>query len=493
MGKTIIIGGGIAGLATAFALQERNYEFVLIESAPRWGGKITTAREDGFTVEGGPDSFITQKAGGLELCRKLGLENQLVGSNSGKAAKTYIYSSGRLQAMPEGMMLMAPTMILPMLRTRLISWPGKLRMGLELLIPRKRGDEDESLAAFVRRRLGHELLDKIAGPLMGGIHSADPERLSLRSTFPTFLEMERKHRSLTLAMLKRKKQPASPHSAAASTAPAAPGVTPAAKRPSMFMTLRGGLQQLTEALVAHLPPQSLRANTRVVAVRREASAYRIDLSDGTSLLADDVVFATPSYVAADLLRTVDAALADQLSAIRYVSTATVSLGYRRSDITHPLQGAGFIVPHSEGRQINACSWSSAKFDHRAPEDSVLLRVFLGGALAESLAEQDEATLIRIAREEMRIILGITAEPVLTKAYRWHKANPQYDLGHESRLVAIEQTLERLPGLHVVGAAYRGAGLPDCIQSGTRAAQAIATRHASAQNCQCESTAACIES
>jgi oxygen-dependent protoporphyrinogen oxidase len=476
--RTIIIGGGIAGLATAYALHEHGCEFVLVESAARWGGKITTAREAGFTVEGGPDSFITQKAGGLELCRKLGLDDQLVGSNSGKAAKTYIYSRGQLQAMPEGMMLMAPTMILPFLRTRLISWPGKLRMGMEIFIPRRRSDEDESLAAFVRRRLGHELLDKIAGPLMGGIHSADPERLSLRSTFPMFIEMERKHRSLTLAMIKRKKQAAT---------------TPGTKRPSMFMTLRGGLQQLSEALAAHLPLDSLRANTRVVAVRREADAYRIELSDGTTLLADDVVFATPSYVAADLLRPVDSALADQLSAIRYVSTATVSLGFRRADITHPLQGAGFIVPHSEGRQINACSWSSAKFDHRAPDDSVLLRVFLGGALAEPLAEQDEAALIRIAREELRIILGITAEPVLTKAYRWHKANPQYDLGHESRLVEIEQTLSRLPGLHVVGAAYRGAGLPDCIQSGTRVAQAIATRHASTQNCQCESTAACIES
>jgi oxygen-dependent protoporphyrinogen oxidase len=464
MSKTIIVGGGIAGLATAFALHERGCEFVLVESAPRWGGKIVTAQEQGFTVEGGPDSFITQKAGGLELCRKLGLEDQLVGSNSGEAAKTYIYSRGRLQAMPEGMMLMAPTMILPFLRSRLITWRGKLRMGMEIFIPRKRGNEDESLAAFVRRRLGNELLNKIAGPLMGGIHAADPERLSLRSTFPMFIEMERKHRSLTLAMMKRKKQPAT-HSAA----------PPGAKRPSMFMTLRGGLEQLTETLVARLPQSSLRANCGVTVVRREGNRYRVELNDGSSVIADDIVFATPSYITADLLRPVDATLADQLSAIRYVSTATVSLGFMRADIAHPLIGAGFIVPHSEGRQITACSWSSAKFNHRAPEDCVLLRVFIGGALSEALAEQDEATLIRIAREELRVILGIDATPVLVKAYRWYKANPQYDLGHEERLTEIERTLASLPGLHIVGAAYRGAGLPDCIQSGTRAAQAIRAR------------------
>src|ERR1035437_1810678 len=229
MSRTVIIGGGIAGLATAFYLQESGtVDATLIEGSGRWGGKITSAHECGFTVEGGPDSFITQKVAGLELCKRLGLEEQLVGSNTGKAAATYIWSGGRLQALPEGMMLMAPTMVLPFLRSRLISWPGKMRMGLEPFIPRARGNEDESLAGFVRRRLGNELLNKIAGPLMGGIHAADPERLSLKSTFPMFIEMERKHRSLVLGMMRRPKRP----------------TTPGAKRPSMFMTLRGGLQQL---------------------------------------------------------------------------------------------------------------------------------------------------------------------------------------------------------------------------------------------------------
>jgi oxygen-dependent protoporphyrinogen oxidase len=474
MMRTVIVGGGISGLATAYTMKEcGSVDFTLIESSPRWGGKITSIHTDGFTIEGGPDSFITQKTAGLELCRRLGLEDQLVGSNSGKSASTYIWSGGRLHPMPEGMMLMAPTMILPFLRSRLITWPGKLRMGMEIFVPRVRGDEDESLAGFVRRRLGAEALNKIAGPLMGGIHAADPERLSLKSTFPMFLEMERKHGSLLRGMMKRAKRPVKPE--------VGPRAAHGSKRPSMFMSLRGGLQQLSDALAAQLPGTNLRTDCRALTVSRNADRYRIDLSDGSSLLADDVVFATPSFVTADLIEQLDPALAARLRAIRYVSTATVSLGFRRSEIAHPLQGAGFIMPASEGRRITACSWSSVKFQHRAPEDCVLLRVFIGGALAEELAEQDEAALVQLAREELRIIMGIAATPVLAKAYRWSKANPQYDVGHEERVAAIERSLSNLPGLHLAGAAYHGPGIPDCIQSGLKAAQAIAARRAHTDN------------
>ena len=479
MTKTVIVGGGISGLATAVTLQELGpCDYTLIEGSPRWGGKITSVHENGFTIEGGPDSFITQKTAAIELCKRLGLEDQLSGSNSGKNAATYIWSGGRLHRMPEGMMLMAPTMVLPFLRSRLISWPGKMRAGLEVFIPRARGDGDESLAGFVRRRLGNELLNKIAGPLMGGIYAADPERMSLKSTFPMFLEMEKKHGSLLLGMMKRTR----------------PRVAHGAKRPPMFMTLRGGLQQLSDALVARLPEANRRTGCRALAVSRSAQRYRIDLSDGSCLLADDVVFATPSFVTADLVEQLDPVLAERLRAIRYVSTATVSLGFRKSEIAHPLQGAGFIVPPSEGRRITACSWSSAKFNHRAPEDCVLLRVFIGGALAEELAEQDEAALVQLAREELQVILGITATPVLARAYRWSKANPQYDLGHEERVREIERSLPNLPGIHLAGAAYHGPGIPDCIQSGTKAAAAIAARHARGENsCRSDAWSVCIES
>jgi oxygen-dependent protoporphyrinogen oxidase len=458
LGKTVIVGGGIAGLATAFYLQESGAgDYTLIDCSPSWGGKITSAAQDGFLVEGGPDSFITQKAAALELCDRLGLHDRLVGSNTGRSAATYVWSGHRLHPMPEGMMLMAPTMVLPFLRSRLISWRGKLRMGMEFFVPQRQGDHDESLAAFVRRRLGHEALNKIAGPLMGGIHAADPEMLSLKSTFPMFQEMERKHGSLLRAMMKRpRRQPA-------------PGSRPA----SMFMSLRGGLQTLTEALVAELNPDSLRPGCCVLAVSAHQDKYKVVLGDGSSILADNIVFATPAYVTADLVQQIDPMLASRLRSIRYVSTATVSLGFKRSEIAHPMLGAGFIVPHSEGRNITACSWTSSKFSHRAPEDSVLLRVFIGGALAEDLAEQDDAALIALAREELRIIMGIDATPTLARAYRWHKANPQYDLGHGSRIQEIEDSLTDFPGVFLAGAAYRGAGIPDCIQSGMNAARAIA--------------------
>ncbi len=461
MCKTAIIGGGIAGLATAFYLQECGvHDFTLIESSAKLGGKISSLIEDGFLVEGGPDSFITQKPAALDLCKRLGLGEQLSGSNTGRQAATFVWSGGRLHPMPEGMMLMAPTMVLPFLRSSLISWPGKLRMGMEAFVPKKSSDDDESLAAFVRRRLGNELLNKIAGPLMGGIHAADPEKLSLRSTFPMFLDMERKHGSLIQGMMNRPKRQ-----------PAAPGSKPI----SMFVTLQGGLQRLSDTLVEHLPAASILTGRSVLTVHRLGKQYQIVLSDGSSILADNIVFATPSYITADLIQQIDANLASHLRGIRYVSTATVSLGFKRSGIAHPMQGAGFIVPRSEGRRITACSWSSTKFNHRAPSDSVLLRVFIGGALAEQDAEQDEAALIRLAREELRTIMGITAEPTLAKAYRWPKANPQYNLGHDTRVAEIEHLLTNIPGLYLAGAAYRGAGIPDCIQSGILAARAIAAR------------------
>ncbi len=453
MTKTVIIGGGISGLAAAYSLQQTAGEcadFLLLESSPRLGGKITSDAGDGFLVEGGPDSFLTQKSATLDLCRTLGLGDQLMGSNSTATPSTYVYSNGRLHPMPEGMMLMAPTMILPILRSKLISWPAKLRMGLEVFVRRAPKGIDESLAGFVRRRLGSELLEKIAGPLMAGIHAGDPERLSLRSTFPMFADMEQANGSLVLGMMRRRKAQA--------------GKPAASKQPSMFTTLSGGLQQLPDALVRHLDPQRIRVNCRVRSIASEGPQYRIALDDGSSILADNVVFTTPAYVTAGIVQELDPVLAERLRSIRYVSTATVSLGFRRSELTCPLNGFGFIVPASESRRINACSWSSTKFNHRAPDDCVLLRVFVGGALAENLAEQDEASLVSLARNELREIMGITATPVLARAYSWRRSNPQYEVGHSKLLEEIDDGANSHPGLYLAGAAYRGSGIPDCIQS-----------------------------
>jgi oxygen-dependent protoporphyrinogen oxidase len=476
MGKTVIIGGGISGLAAAYYLQEsagEDTEYLLLESSSRLGGKITSNSSDGFLVEGGPDSFLTQKSATLDLCRALGLGDQLIGSNQTATPSTYVLSNGRLHPMPEGMMLMAPTMILPILRSRLISWPGKLRMGMEVFVRRAKSDSDESLASFVRRRLGSELLNKIAGPLMAGIHAGDPERLSLRSTFPMFAEMEHANGSLIRGMMKRKKAQA--------------GRPASAKTPSMFTTLAGGLQQLPDAIACRLNSRQVRLNCRVQSLLSNGDRYKLVLSDGSSMVADNIVFATPAYVTAEIVQQLDPCLAETLRAIRYVSTATVSLGFTRSDLKCPLNGFGFIVPASEGRRINACSWSSMKFSDRAPKDCVLLRVFVGGALAEDLAEQDEAALIDLARKELHEILGITATPVITKAYRWNKSNPQYEVGHRALIAEVERLSESHPGLHLAGAAYRGSGIPDCIQSGMDAARKI-TQQQDAYQSDCPSIA-----
>jgi oxygen-dependent protoporphyrinogen oxidase len=327
-----------------------------------------------------------------------------------------------------------------------------------VFVPRASSDSDESLGSFVRRRLGSELLNKIAGPLMAGIHAGDPERLSLRSTFPMFAEMEKTDRSLVLGMMKRKRVKAS-----------GPETIQA---PSMFTTLAGGLQQLPDAIAARLDGRHVKLNCGVQSLLHQDGEYKVILSDGSSMRADNIIFATPAYVTAEIIRQLDPSLAETLRAIRYVSTATVSLGFKRSELTCSLKGLGFIVPASERRRINACSWSSLKFSNRAPEECVLMRVFVGGALAEDLAQLDEAALIDLARRELHDILGITAAPILARAYRWNKSNPQYEVGHGALIAQVERLTDVHPGLYLVGAAYRGSGVPDCIQSGRDAAMKI---------------------
>lgn len=462
MKQIAIIGGGIAGLATAYYLHERGrgaVGYTLIESAPSFGGKIVSARENGFVVEGGPDSFLTTKPAALELCRALGLGDQLIGTNDA-GRRVFVWSRGKLRPMPDGVMLIIPTKLMPFAMSSLVSPLGKLRMAMDALIPSRQNDGDESLSHFVRRRLGAEALDKIAEPMIAGIYVADAENLSLKSTFPRFLDMEKKYGGLLRGVLAQKRA-GNGHSQSPSKSP-----------PSMFMTLRGGLQQIVDALVPRLNHDALLPNRCVVAVTREDNAYAIALNDGVRLRADEIVFATPAYATADLVQVIAPALADSLRAIRYVSTATVSLGFKRAELKHSLNGSGFVVPRSEKRKIIACSWSSTKFNHRAPEGYALVRAFIGGARAEHLAEQDNDVLAQIAREELCEMMGITAAPVLTKVYRWPKANPQYEVGHQERVTEIEKMVARHAGLYLAGSAYHGVGVPDCIQDGARVAEEI---------------------
>ncbi len=470
MKRVAIIGGGIAGLATAYYLHERGrgaVEYTLIESAPKLGGKITSARENGFVVEGGPDSFLTTKPAALELCRALGLGDyqgdlgQLIGTNDA-GRKVFVWSRGQLRAMPEGVMLIIPTKLMPFITSPLVSPLGKMRMGMDALIPPRKDNSDESLSHFVRRRLGAEALDKIAEPMIAGIYVADAENLSLQSTFPRFLDMEKKYGGLLRGVIAQKR---------ASNGNRRNGQSAS----TMFMTLRGGLQQLVDATVARLDQDALVLNRSVRCVTREGDAYELALSDGVHLRADEIVLATPAYATADFVQPIDPALSSKLHSIRYVSTATVSLGFKCAELTHPLDGFGFVVPRSEHRQILACTWSSTKFDNRAPEGHALVRAFIGGARAEHLVDQDDAALAEMTRDELRAMMGIDAKPVLTKVYRWQKANPQYEVGHQARVAEIDQLTAQHAGLHLAGAAYHGVGIPDCIESGARVANKILER------------------
>ena len=460
-----IVGGGIAGLATAYYLQQQAVTYTLIESSPDLGGKISTDVQDGFVIEGGPDSFITQKPAAARLCRELGLEDHLIGTNDDRR-KVYVLDGGRLRPLPDGVMLVIPTKFTPFALSPLISLPGKARMGLDLFIPPRRTASDESLADFIRRRLGQEALDKIAEPLMAGIHVADPERLSIQSTFPRFVELERRYGSLIKGMLTQK-------------ARARRNGSPGRSLP-LFMTLRGGLRELVETLAGRLDGDLL-SGVRVVKLERtpdaaDAERYRLHLEDGRALLADAVILAIPAYAAADLIEPLPPALATKLRAIRYVSTATVSLGFRRDEFEHPLDGFGFVVSARENSRLMACTWTSTKFSGRTPADHVLVRGFVGGPHHEELVGLSDAELIQLVRQELGQIMGVAARPVAARVYHWPQANPQYDVGHLERVKEIEAMAADLPGLYLTGSAYRGVGIPDCIEQGQATAAAVVSHY-----------------
>ncbi len=460
----VIAGGGIAGLATAYAMRQAAgdhglpVKVTLVERESRSGGKIVTDTPSGFVIEGGPDSFITQKPWALQLCHELGLAERLVGTNDAQRA-VYVLRGGKLRRMPDGMLLIIPTRLLPFVTSDLISWPGKLRMGLDLFIKPRRDDSDESLASFIRRRLGQEALEVLAEPMMAGIHVSDAETLSLQATFPRFVDIERKYGSLTRGMI------------AARRASAAHANGSGAAKTTMFMTLQGGLQELVSALERSISGE-VRLNSGVAGRQPlPGGGYRLTLEDGAALDADAVILATPAFVSAGLLRDLSPQLAARLDAIRYVSTATVSLGYDARDFGHPLDGFGFVVPRNEPSRLLACTWTSTKFPQRAAPGTVLLRVFVGGPHREELAEMDEDALIGLVRQELRSILGVSAVPQVARVYRWRRGNPQYDVGHLDRVTEIEGLCP--PGLYLTGSAYRGVGIPDCVLQGRDTAREVA--------------------
>lgn len=466
-----VVGGGIAGLSTAWYLEkeakkrESPLQITVLESTDRWGGKILTEQIEGpngqpFIVEGGPDSFLTQKPWAVQLARELGLENQLLGTNDDRR-KVFVLNNGRPAPLPDGVLLIVPTKIWPFARSPLLSPLGKLRMGLDLLIPAKRDGQDETLAEFISRRLGDEALDKIAEPLMSGIYNAEAERQSLLATFPRFRELEEKHGSLIRGMLASRR---ARRNGAAPSNPARPPL-------SMFVSLQQGTEDLIRALSLKLKCD-LRLGSPVEGIRSLGDGYGIELGDGASLEVDAVVLAVPAFVAARLVRPMAPKAADGLDAIRYVSTGTISLAYRQEDVDL-LPGFGLVIPRSEKRAINAITQTSIKFDRRAPAAHAMIRVFFGGSRTPGMMALDDGRLLDIVRQELKALLGINAPPLFHRIYRWPQANPQYDVGHLDRVEAIERDLP--PGLFVTGSPYRGIGMPDCVHQGQQTAGQVFSR------------------
>lgn len=462
------MGGGIAGLATAFWLQEKAVEAgvpvscTVIEAGRDWGGKIATHRAGELLVEAGPDSFLSQKHWALDLCAKLGLSDQLINTNE-LGSKAFVYSRGRLRELPEGLVAIVPTRLGPFLRSGLLSWTGVARMALDLVLPGRFSTADESVAAFFRRRLGAEAFERVVEPLMAGIYAGDAEQMSLRATFPQFIEAERRHGSLIRGLLAGRK---------------AVRTTPAPRR-TTFVTLKGGLGELVRALVAKVGTAgaTLRVGQPVVAlrapsVRSKVWTYEVVLKDGSMVTADAVVLATPAYVTAEFLRPISLAVSKLLEEIPYASTATIALAYRSQDLGPHVRGFGFIVPRVEGRDLLAATWTSLKWPHRAPPSQTLVRCYVGGAGREDLLKADDDTIVRRVREDLRHIAGITAEPTYTEVNRWERGMPQYVLGHRNKLDRIQAALSNFQGLYFTGAAYRGVGVPDCIRDGMETADLV---------------------
>lgn len=457
MNRIVVVGGGITGLAAAYRVHELNpsVKVTLLEASDRLGGTIQTNYRDGFLLERGPDSFISEKPQAVELAKRLGLESQIIETNEAYR-RSFIVRNGRLRSVPEGFQLLAPSRMWPFIASDIFSFAGKMRIAADLFLPRKNtnGVNDESLASFVRRRLGEEALARMAQPMVGGIYTADPETLSLRATLPRFLDMEQQHRSLILAMLRQGRSQKTGTSGA---------------RYSLFLSFDKGMQVLVDSLTRINADFFL--NTRVQRLIFD-QGWTIITDKEEQFKADAVCLAVPAYIAASLLSDVDTRLAEKLRAVEYASTATLNFGYRRSAIAHPLNGFGFVVPFIEKRSLIACTFSSVKFSGRAPDGHVLLRAFAGGALQPEIFALDEAAMATRVEADLRELLGISEDPLFVEVTKWERSMPQYHVGHLDRVNEIESLVKELPGLALAGNSYRGAGIPDCIRSSESAAQAL---------------------
>jgi protoporphyrinogen/coproporphyrinogen III oxidase len=456
MRRIAIIGGGISGLSAAFHLERQRQagaplDYVLFEGSPRLGGSLRTERADSCLVEAGPDSFLTEKPWAADLCRELGIAGQLIGSNDAER-KTYILVKGRLAPIPDGLMFMVPTRILPVVFSPLFSLAAKMRMAREWFHPPRPATEDETVAALVERHYGPEMVDRLADPLLSGVYGGEASGLSVRAVLPRFAEMEAKYGSLGRGMLAARKR------MAAAKTPARP----------LFSSLKDGMQQMVDAIVTRLPQPALRTGSGVRELRREGQSWWVTADNSSGERFDSVILATSAPAAGALLAQVQPELARELSGIAYSSSVTVTLGYDRAGLRLP-PGFGFLVPRSEGKRMLACTFVHNKFPHRAPADRALIRCFLGGARDEEVLTWPDQQIEHAVRAELRDILWLTAQPRFCGIYKWKGAMAQYGVGHLERLERIEGLRRQLPGLALAGNGYRGIGVPDCIRSGKEAA------------------------
>ncbi len=454
MKRIAIVGGGISGLSAAFALEKQKgrgagLEYIIFESSPRFGGVIQTERVGDCVVEAGPDSFLTEKPWAADLCRELGLGNQLIGVQR----KTYILVKGRLVPLPDGLIFMVPTKFAATFFSPLFTWKTKLRMIREWFYRPVRSSGDSTVAEFVQRHYGREMVERLADPLLAGVYGGSAEELSVRSVLPRFAEIEATQGSLGRGMITARKRQDS-----------------GSARP-LFTSLKDGMQQMVDALLTRIPAGARRANTAVDTVKPESGKWLV-VSSGRTEEFDSVIIATPAYVAAEMLGRADAELAAELSGIGYSSSVTVILGFDEKIRAMLPAGFGFLVPRTEGRRILAATFVHNKFPDRVPENRALIRCFLGGTRDDGILQGSEDEILRMVQGELREILGITSEPLFSRIYKWKRAMAQYGLGHVERVGRIKKLVSQKPGLTLAGNAYGGIGVPDCVRSGSEAAAEI---------------------
>jgi oxygen-dependent protoporphyrinogen oxidase len=477
--RVIVIGGGVAGLGAAYkvrraAAEGHDVDVLVVEKDPRIGGKIASEIVDHegerFVVDGGPDCFLTEKPAVHRIAKLLGVFDDELPTDDARK-KTLILSRGRLFEMPDGVMMFAPTKFVPFATTGLFSWPGKIRMGMDLFIPSKQvpGGElnDETLESFVVRRMGRECLDRLAEPLVGGVHASDPSIMSLAATFPRLLEMEQNYGSLMRGFIAARKKVEEMKK----KYPPQPGAKPR----TFFTSFKNGMQSFTERIADEIGRDRIRSGVAVQALERtDDGAWVVTLSDGTTEVADAVVVATESWAAEPLMRTVDEEIANALSAIPTSSSATISLAFDESEIGIDMNAFGVLCPLVEKRNLMAATYSSTKWPGRAPAGKVLLRGFVGGPHNQEIVSRSDEELVETVLGEMRSILGVSAsaQPLFSRVFRWNRGMPQYTLGHLDRVESIEERSGAIEGLALAGGSYRGVGIPNCIESGERAATKV---------------------